>query len=255
MIFFRSPTSTIGGKIGGGGLIGPGILSSNAVKKHGNQNDELPIPAPKTASFRVPRKRGWPMGTYPFFPARWILGFHTHASKDLAVAPLMGGAWSQAACNSKETTKKVTGQHDEDNKGDMDNEDNNGDKDDEDDDNDKDDEVQGGPTKRWKMTIYANNLHVIPVDVIPSTKSWSIPSGHCTVVCDETDAFWQLSASIRFQVIKSETLRNLNFSSQILDLTSTSPKANMTSVARKSVVPCWRKKSPGGTGALMERQW
>lgn len=67
----------------------------------------------------------------------------------------MGGAWSQAACNSKETTKKVTGQHDEDNKGDKDNEDDKGDMDNEDDKGDKgdDNEVQGGPTRRWKMTI------------------------------------------------------------------------------------------------------
>lgn len=56
----------------------------------------------------------------------------------------MGGAWSQAACNSKETTKIIkNGQHDDD----RDDKDNKGDKGD-DDKGDKDDEVQGGPTRR-----------------------------------------------------------------------------------------------------------
>lgn len=80
-------------------------------------------------------------------------------------------------------------------------------------------EVQRGGEK-W---LYANNLHVIPVDVIPSTKSWSIPSGNWTVVM-KLSLSDMLSASIQFQGIKSETLGNLNFSSQILDPTSTSPK-------------------------------
>ena len=116
-------------------------------------------------------------------------------------------------------------------------------------------EVQRGGEK-W---LCANNLHVIPVDVIPSTKSWSIPSGNWTVVMKLTLSD-MLSASIRFQGIKSETLRNLIFSSQILDLTSTSPKPTWRQceflfVGGEICCSLLAKKSPGGAGALMERQW